>query len=305
MGRKEREKQEKKDKRLQRCEIAANLVLYHGPIQSDRVNDKIIAKYCDDEHPPCAKTLSNSVRSKNVKWYIRNHMEPADDIWTGDFILGITKAGKVNWPKHFYPSFTWWSCPHLAKALENSPYVGQVANNKGQKEKRHPYRWKRAPALYLKGSEDSMGYVAGLLATGRQYVNPKEDKVYALYTPEVMEELEKLGIPMIGRSYIKGQPLISPFWPAIFTKLMPPEFDECWLNLKKTAMAEDYAAVLWMTYVGSKFKKKAIPYLKSRRTTYSRFGTLENLQRARVKFDLVSLDEKIRHCIRLWYNDSK
>ena len=304
MGRKEREKKKKEETRLQRCEIASKLVLYHGPIQSDRVNARIIAKYCDDEFPPSAITLVRSAKSQNIKWYIRNHIVPTDPIWTGDFILGFTKTGKVSWYASRYPTFTWRGCGVLADALENCPYVGFVANGKDQKSRKNAYKWKKVPALYLKGREDSIGYIAGLLATGRHYINRKEDKIYALYSPPVMEELEKLGIPMLGRVCGSGQPLISPFWPAVFSKLMPNEFSDYWLDMgRKTAMSEDYSAVLWLTYVGSKFQRGAIPYLRSRRTYYNRFGSLENLQRARVEFNLFSLDDRIRDCIKLWYDD--
>jgi hypothetical protein len=295
----------KKLKKLKRCDLAARAVLKYGYLK--KLTEKEIEEFWDEENTPSVGTLNRVISAKNIKWYIRNHISIDDPIWNGDFIGGLTKAGKVSWHKKHYPTFKWWGSPILATILKDCPFHGKVKDGKSQKSEKHYYLWKKVPALYLQNDKNTLSYIAGLLATGKEYAF--EGNTYALYHTSVMEELSEYGIPVVRRTEVWERPLISPFWPALFTRFMPQSCHEYWLNIKKPYLASEYAAILWLTYADHRFEKGSIPFLKSRRMVFYDFkndrGAVKSLQRLRVEHDLINLDPLIRECIQVWHSDLK
>jgi hypothetical protein len=291
----------KNERQFKRCGIAANVALKYGPIHSSRVNKDHFIEFSNDS----SDTLSRYKRIKcsRIKLYIRNHLEVNDPIWNADFIAGIVKAGKICWSTNQYPTFRWWGSPILATVLEDSPYYGKVLNDKLQEQEKHYYSWQKVPALYLKPTYNTASYIAGLLATGKTHEFNGE--VYALYKHEVMRELELFGIKMERESVGKPRCLISPIWPALFTKHMPESCHSYWLNIKKPYKGMEYAAILWATYANHKIVKGGLPFLPSRRTVFYHFkhekGTLRELQKMRIMYGLFNLDKRIQDCIVKWF----
>jgi len=292
------------ERKLEKCRMAAKIAIKYGPPASAKLTERDVEEYLDESISH--DTLYRTVSSKNIKWYIHHMMKIDHPIWNGDFIAGITKCGTVNWSKTQYPTFTWWGSPLLVKVFKECPYYGKIKNGRPQKKQKHPRSWQKVPALYLKPNYDSMSYVAGLLCTGR--LHRRDGRSYMLYQDSVIDELVKLGIPVEDKIEWKVRQLISPFWPALFTKFMPECCQKYFTKCVRPHNGNIYAAILWLTYCGHKIKKGGIPYLQSRRAVFYKFrnedGTLRNLQRMWMDYDLVGLDRRIRDCIGIWYNES-
>jgi len=291
----------KNDRRYKRCKLASKIALKYGSILSANLTEDQIEEFCEDGEFVNRECLKRDVSTSNIKWYIRSKMEIDDPIWNADFISGIIKTGKVHWSVSHYPTFKWWGSPILVKVLEDCPYYGKV---KDQKDEKHCYSWQQVPALYLNPTNSTKSYVAGLLSTGR--LHKDEGVTYALYKPEVMKELKRFGIPLEKDFLKKPRALISPFWPALFTKHMPECCYSYWLNVKKPYMGIEYASILWATHGDHKIVKGGLPYLPSRRKVLYMFksekGTLKELQKRRVKHDLLRLDKLVNECLIDWFD---
>lgn len=299
-------------KKLKRCEIAAKVALKYGPPDSENVNERHFLEFLGEEVNH--KWYLEYITPSNIKWFIHNKMTVDDPIWNADFISGLTKTGIVNWSRTTYPSFSWWGSPILLKILKDSPYYGVVTDGlyieNGKKKQKAKCRWQRVPALYLKPRNDSLSYLAGLLCTGRVHKYKKES--YILYNKEVMEELLALGIPVEDELKVKVEGkekfLVSPFWTALFTKFMPECCHSYFLNIYKPFHAELYASIFWSIFVGHEIIKGGLPYLPSRRTVMYHYknegGTIKNLQRLRIKYNLLGIDRRFKECIKLWIEDS-
>ena len=290
--------------KLRRLEVAAKLAVKYGPLHSDRVDIEHAREVSGDPNDSLLYFRSRKV--PHIKWYIRNHLQIDDPVWNGDFISGLTKVGEVSWHKRDYPSFRWWGSPAVALALKSCPYYGELITGRKQKKNKRYHSWKKVPALYLKADKESKSYLAGLLATGRHHCY--EGVNYALYRDEVMEELERFGITMDKRNYVNNRSLITPFWPALFTRYMPESIHSYWIDLKKPYMGEEYSSIFWLTYGNSNFvERRALPYLPSRRKILYKFkddhGTIKELQKRRIKYNLVDLDKRLNDCILEWFND--
>jgi hypothetical protein len=294
---------DKKERKFIRCGIAAKVALKYGPVRSNRINEHHFIEFSGNSQDTLS--IYRNIKSSHIKWYIRNKMEIDDPIWNADFIAGIVKAGKVHWSTTQYPTFKWWGSPILVKVLEDCPYYGTIKNDKPQQEERHCYSWQKVPALYLKPTYDTASYIAGLLATGKTHVFEKQ--TYALYKPEVMKELERFNFRMERHSLGKPRCLISPFWPALFTKYMPESCHSYWLDINRPFKGAEYAAILWATYADSsyEFVKDGLPYLPSRRSVYYKFkndkGTVRELQKQRLINNLFGLDKRVKECMVKWF----
>jgi len=299
----------KDEEKLRRLDIASRVVMKYGPLYSRSITSEMLREILKEVSGSDDFTLwkFRSVKASHIKWYIRNKLEIDDAVWNGDFLAGIVKAGKVSWHITNYPTFRWWGAEAIALTLKDCPYYGTLITGKKQKQYKRFHLWKKVPALYLEANTETKSYLAGLLATGKHHYY--EGVNYALYKNEVMEEIEKFGILMDKPSFGKPRSLISPFWPALFTRYMPESTRSYWLDLKKPYMGEEYASILWFTYGDyRKVKKRALPYLPSRRKVLYKFksdkGTIKELQRLRVTYNLVDLDKRVNECIVEWFNDA-
>jgi hypothetical protein len=294
---------ETNEQKFKRCAVAAKVALKYGPINSIKIQRENFVEFSGD--PDDTFSRYKRVTTSQIKWYIRNHLEADDPIWNGDFIAGITKSGRVHWSTRQYPTFKWWGSPILTTVLNDCPYYGRVKNDKPQEEERHCYSWQRVPALYLNSSYNTVSYVAGLLSTGKHHVFDGE--TYALYKHEVMRELELFGIKMERSSVGKPRALVSPFWPALFTKYMPESCHSYWFDIKKPYKGMEYAAILWATYANHKIVKNGLPYLPSRRSVFYHFqhenGTLRELQKLRIMNGLFGLNKRIEECLIKWFEE--
>ena len=185
----------------------------------------------------------------------------------------------------------------ILEVLKESPFYGKAC--KGTRD----YYWKHAPAFYLKSNKDTLSYMAGVLCTGKVVKIGK--KIFIRYNRRCKDLFQKSNIPIEG-TVESGALLISPFWPALFTKFMPEYCKEYYLspNRKKSVMAEEYASIFWVTHSNHNIVKDGLPFLPSRRLVFYRYksdkGTLRELQKRRVEHNLVEIDKRILECIKLW-----
>jgi|SaaInlV_165m_DNA_1040744.scaffolds.fasta_scaffold39160_2 hypothetical protein len=286
---------------LRRCDIASKIVLKYGPIWSREVPEQEIEEFVEDGEYMGISSITNHISSKNVKWYIHNKVTTDDPIWNADFFAGLTRAGKINWNQKLFPTFTWRGAPAIAKALEGSPFFGTLSQ---YKDRWHSYTWSNSPVLCVKSSNKTMSYLAGLLCTGKLY--KKNGFNYVYYKDHLKEELESLGINI----EVEGnkRPIISPFWPALLSKFMPPECRDYWLNVKKPYRADEYAAILWATHASHDIIRGGLPFLQCRRKVFYKFkhedGTLKELQRKRLECGLVDIDARFDKCIASWISNA-
>jgi hypothetical protein len=299
------------DKLLSRCKLSAEIAIRLGAFHKrghPNLSEYIYKHWDEESVPPSFETLRHDITVPNIKWYIRNHLVFKHEVWTPDFLIGLTRCGEIKWHRRKFPNFRWRYNDRIAPLLRNSPFGGVV---KEPEDERTYSFWIGAPALYLGHSEESLSYMAGVLATGRTIKFRGE--TYAKYDNRVLPYLHEFGIPIEHSSAQGRKVYISPIWAALLSPLMPEGCREYWCNVKKAVKAKEYAAILWTIYVDSDYKKDGIPYLQSRRTVYSKYkgtrGTVGTLKKLRVDNDLISLDDRFRECVHNWsrkmYNITK
>ena len=289
--------------KFRRLSVASKLAMKYGSLHTGKVEMEQAREMSGV--PDDSFLFFRNEKVPHIKWYIRNHFKVEDPIWDGDFIAGMTKVGEVIWNIKHFPTFRWWGAPMVAVAFQSCPYYGELVTGEDQKEFKRFHSWKKSPALYLSADKESKSYLAGLLATGKHHSS--EGVNYAMYKDEVMEELARFGIQMEKRNYVNTKSLISPFWPALFTRYMPESIRSYWLDLKKPFMGEEYSSIFWLTYGSSNFvQRRGLPYLPSRRKILYKFkdekGTIKELQKRRIKYNLVDLDKRLNDCILEWFN---
>lgn len=256
-----------------------------------------------DEPYPTLSYLSRYVRISSIKWYIYNKIEIKDLIWSADFLHGLISHARVIWSKIRFPSCEWFNNKEIANLLSTCPFGGKIVET-DKTDKIKIYRWNRVPALYLKFSTDSIAFMAGVMAGTKIFI--RDNVSYASFNKRTLPYFKKWGIPIEETIRIIGREiyLISPIWPALFVKYMPPELLNKWSDLKNPYNANIYAPVLWKTYMNNNFYPDGIPYLKSRRTTYYEFkgerGAMKELNRLRVENNLTTLDNRIRDVVKEW-----
>jgi len=296
-----REKRRKKEQDLRRCRVAANIFLKYG--FKTRITFRQAEEFFEDDIYDSIFAL-RTIDLKHVKWYIHNKMEIDDPIWNADFISGITQSGVVWWNPVTFPTFKWYTIPILAEVFENSPFYGKVQKDKSAVLGKHPYSWKSSPALYLKPSKKTISYVAGVLCAGK--VQKYAAGSFVKYKISCRASLKKFGIPIEKEN--KYWLFVSPFWPALFTIHMPECCRDYFLNMKRPYRGEEYAAILWATHANHYIVKGGLPFLPSRRTVFYKYknkdGTLKELQKKRVEYDLVGLDRRVKSCIASWIVNS-
>jgi len=282
---------------------ASLMALKYGGPRDGYANykEEYIREFWNYDAPyPTFNSFRKNVKVATIKWFIRNQIVlKRDRIWNADFLQGITQHGRVRWNIREYPTFYWQWNETILDLIKEAPFGGGIYSNKPA------YRWVNVPALYLKSSEDSLSFIAGVLIGGQEH--KKEGKIYAKYLIHIEPYLKKWGIPIEYYSPKKQYLLISPIWPALFSLWMPDKFKQKWLKIKKPAETEIYAPVLWKTYVNTNFHSKGIPYLRSRRAVYNDFqgeevGVARKLEVLRVERNLTELDNRVKEAIWEWKN---
>lgn len=278
---------------------AAQVAIKYGCMGDGFLNctqDRICEFWKYEDNYPCFNTFLSKIRIPVIKWYIHNEIKVDHKIWNPDFLMGLLSHCNIKWSKGKFPSCEWYCNKDILDLLSSCPYGGSLFQN----EHKDRYRWSYVPALYLKYSEESIEFMAGLMA-GLKIVEVDGYK-YACCGYRALKYLKKWGIPIEGKYFNKAY-LISPIWPALFVKYMP---DECkkWLNIKKAFNVNIYAPILWKTYINNKFTVDGIPYLKARRSIYYEFkcddGAMHRLDMLRVDKACTELDNRVRQVVKEW-----
>jgi len=298
--------QKKKDaKFLRRHILAAEIVLKYGgwkyPNHTPFTDDHIRECWNDPTAPmPTSYWLRKYIKVLAVKDYIRRYFDLNDPIWNADFIHGLFKHGKVLWVdspcKHRFPAFH-WDPTHfsLTQLVQLFPYGGFKSIGEG--------KLKGVPALCVKHQEDTIAFISGVLSAGR--IVELNQTSFAVYWGNTIPYIKKWGIPIEIDFTETGEIAISPFWPALFTPHMPEIAAKKWMDIDNPCKAEAYSAIMWRIYCNRDFPTRAIPYLPSARTIYSRFKTddlttAKNLERMRVTHGLTGLDNRFRDMVKEW-----
>lgn len=267
-----------------------------------KIEDRI-REIWSDESRVSVEFIRKNIKLKDLKWYIHNKVEFKDDIWNSDFLFGVVKHGKIIWSKRLFPSFSWTNRhDNLYDIIKTSPFGGKVNyNHKHECSKRF---WSQVPALYLKHSEDTVSFMAGVLSAGN--VEYRDGYSYATYSGRTVAYIKEWGIPIeyqdrsIGRN---KKVFISPVWPALFSLKMPIELMNFWVNLDKPFNSHIYCPILWKSYAGD-YTKGGIPYLKSRRSVYydhkCEEGASKRLEKLRVSTGLISIDPRVGEVVKMW-----
>jgi hypothetical protein len=269
-------------------------------------------EFWPDEDRPSVEYIRKHLRVQDLKWYIHNKIEVDNNVWTPDFLFGVAKHGRITWSKKEFPSLLWTNNVNILKVISTSPFGGGTNHNiEGTYRLRC---WSRVPALYLKHSEDTIEFMAGLLSCGN--IVEKDGISYARYAGRTIRYIEKWGIPLERKTNFNKKEnyvLVSPIWPALFSLKMPKEIADIWMNVEKPCKSRTYCPILWRTYVGD-FVKDGIPYLLSRRAVYyyhrCKEGAIKKLDMLRVTTGMVMLDYRVKDMVKIWntklqtqYND--
>lgn len=276
-------------------EVCARICIKYGGAKENLSQDNITSFWEIDDKVPSAITLRVAISVPKLKWFIHNNINVEDGVWNADFVHGLTKNLNVRWNSRRFPSVRWANNKYLSTVIADSKFGGPLTETMTGI---YPYyTWIGVAALYMKHSEQSIEYLAGLLAAGK----PVEHKGihYAQYSSRIQAEISGLGIP-IEPPFSKRYCLISPIWPALLSIRMPTKAKKCWGRNFKCPNAEDYAASLWYTYIGKEFKTNGIPFLKSRRTIYYRHKNEKNIEKLRLAKSLILLDNRIGKVVQEW-----
>jgi len=251
--------------------------------------DKIIEFWEEDPDipRPTRSAFQNNMRVPTIKWFIHNRLTIDDDIWNADFLHGMARNGKISWNKISYPTLYLYNNDSLRELIELSPFGGKIRAN---------IKWNFVPALYLKYSEKTVSFLAGVLAGGK--IVKKNGCQFVSYTYRLHRLLIEWGIPI---EHVRHkQILVSPIWVALMTLWMPEQVREKWTTLSKPFGVVEYCPILWKTYVNSEFPTGGIPYLMSRRSIYYRYHSVDIIKRMRVSKGMTMLDNRFREAIHRW-----
>ncbi|MFA7219760.1 MAG: hypothetical protein WC119_04580 [Synergistaceae bacterium] len=273
------------------CAVISDIILFHG--NKGLTQALFDEKWTYDSYPPSILSLKRLgyIRNKYLKWYIRHHINVEDKIWNGNFLAGLSTCGEVRWPPERFPSLRWSSNRVILEVLKDCPFHGNISQN----SKSRNFEWHGVPALYLRSSEDSISFMAGVFATGQ--IKERHGAIYANYSKSNLQYLKAWGIPIEYQSRHSRYNLISPIWPALFTYYMPSS-GKMWLNIDGAYEAELYATILWRMYVSNNIERLKIPYLKSRRWIYNNHGKIEETERRWLTMGLSQLDSRIKTVVK-------
>ena len=295
----------KKAIKMHRLYMTASKIAVKYGTPKDYTEEQVHEFWDYDEHVPSPWTFKTKITLKGLKWYINKNIQLSYDKWNSDFLHGLCKSGRIVWKKCLHPSFIYTKNNSLNILFENCPF----GFTKNKKDYEYYHCIKGIPALWMKSSDDSLSFMAGVFASG---VLEKHGKyTYIRYHGKAASYIKSWQIPIekCHRISTENKILISPIWPAIFSCIMPIEIAETFCNIKKAFGVEYYAPILWKTYISNDFVVDGIPYLKSRRTIYYHYkcekGAMKTLEKMRVEKNLTELDLRIGQIVKVWNNTTE
>jgi hypothetical protein len=154
--------------------VAAQIAIKYGGFGRGYLNlteDHIREFWGYHEKYPSFSYFRNNIKVSTVKWYIYNRIVHVDDIWSADFLHGLTTHGKITWNISNFPSFHWKPNNVILKLIEGCPFGGKIKVIRHYNYKKpQKHAWINAPSLYLKYSEDSLSFIAGVMAGAQLFV---------------------------------------------------------------------------------------------------------------------------------------
>lgn len=297
---------------MRMCEVSANICLFDCNTDFHRFTqnrDDLIQKYWKwDKYPLSPSVIVKRIKISNIKWYIYNKINYFDKGWNSDFLNGLASCGKVIWNKDSFPTFRWQGHDNVLEILKNSPFTGKFSDNCFKNDITDYRRWNNVSAFCMRYSKNTPHFIAGVLATGSIY--KYKNQYYAKYTKRLSDYFNSIGIPIEveeDKLPFNRNILISIIWPALFSKYMPNNYGNIWLNIKNAYKTREYAPILWKIYGDSKFPTDGIPYLRSRRKIFYDFReqgkTIKTLEFMRLNSGLINLHRIIGECVREWKNN--
>ena len=314
--------EDKKTERKKRIiSVASNIVLFSKDYCNLSAFHKpefqtLINKYWTFEGRPFSYLALKNVRLHDVACHIHNHIECVEyNGWKVDFLYGLAKCGKISRFKKLLPYIKWEGQEHLIDILKEQPFAGQVGKHYGGYNSLDS-----APVFYLKYSDKTPDFMAGVLACGK-LIN-LNGVSYAMYAEHFINIFRSWGIPIEecpDISLNEGKQkfiFISPLWAKLFTIYMPDVCKKVWEEIKNPVNAKIYCPILWYTYIDNMIVKKGIPFLRSRRSVFYDLkmisdieqeisveddkGSVDKLYRMRVDTGLVNLDDRIKESVHQW-----
>jgi len=269
-------------------------------------NDQIYEFWKYDCKCPSRVAFRDQIKIRDVRKVIQSAIKVDHGIWNADFLHGLAVNCVVSSPRiSLFKSMKWRSNKEIQKIVLVSPFGGTFGKNFQDNDPLSYDHWSYVPALDLSYTPYSLSYVAGLLSAGK--IVFKDGQHFSKHSDDAIAEIKKLHIPIEKEvSEIKGKGinhyvLISPIWGALFSIKMPKEVREKWFNLKNASNTHLYSAILWRTYVDSRFKRAGIPYLKSKRMIFYEYkceeGAMTKLENLRFDLKLTQLEYVIRDIV--------
>ena len=249
--------------------------------------------YPDDKKIPAVETLRNYTTNPQIKWVINNVIQiDQSAIWNNHFLYGVVTNGTLKFHKHGFPSVAF--CRNFFEDLVRlSPFGGKIRHYPNKE-------WRSVPGLCLPYSDKELSFMAGVLAGGE--IHDTTDGIFAAYYGErAIAYLKQWKIPIEKEDDEKV--LISPIWPALFSKHMPAKIEEKWMNIKKPFGYNVYPVILWHTYIRRNWEKNGLPYLGCKRKIiyeYGGRGALKKIEKMRVERNLIALDNRIKIIVQEW-----
>jgi len=283
---------------LRLCDVTSRLSLIYGP--PPHTDKQIHELWKFDDFPPSSLPVYKKIRHGHIKWYI-GHGHVGNVFygeWNSDFLHGLCQYGDIKWNRYSFPSFYWYGNEDLIETLKKCPFYGKLNKHALNSPNSKRYIWQDVVALYLPHKEDSLSFMAGVLATGR--ISELNGMSTAVYNRNVENVLKKFGIPIEAHDWGNMYVHISPIWPSLLKNYMP-DFLQKWNTLKKPYKAEEYSSILWRMFFDKNPVVDALPYLPCRRTIYNKFDSIKSLERMVVSNNLVSLDRRIGEVVRQWF----
>ena len=282
---------------------AAQIAIKYGHMGTSGkfYNHDFIREFWKYDAPyPSFKYFMTHVKLPSIKWYIHNKITVEHPIWNANFLHGVVSHCLINWNEKEFASCEWHNNREMTDLIISSPFGGRIV----RPENIQRHKWVNVPALHLAHLPDSVSFMAGIMAGVR--IIEHNGLNYGVFSKRVLHHFKKWGIPIeetLNKGY-RTKYLISPIWPALFVKYMPPEHYYKWINLQNPYNANIYAPILWKTYIDNYFAVNGIPYLKSRRMIYYEFdceeGSMKRLNKLRVEKNLTELDNRIRYIVKEW-----
>lgn len=294
------ERRKKYIRKLQICDFVARSLL--NSVKVAKQNRKFMMANREYWHfgvvPPSAIEI-NSISKRQIMWYINTHIKVQHPIWNGSLLHGFAQMGKIYHSERGFDRVRVFSRKQFKYLIDISPFSGCLT----KLDYRGGMWWHNVPALHLKYDYNSLSFMAGVLATGKEHKHT-DGKTYAMYTNRIAVWLRKWGIP-IEHAVSEGcvsWVLISPFWPSLLHDYMPKVL-RIWRRIPNAGMAHEYAGVMWKVYTGEEFGTNCIPYLKDRWYYSGKYFTPKErltttMQRLWIEMGLTGIDERFKNLIR-------